>query len=385
MTLNTLDIVSRYARRFNRGLNEHSISSPLGAWLLLNLVALDKERLSEDEQRALEEVLEVDLETALERFRLLFALPPESAKIALGAWMEEDELRRLRDWAAIVAPYTGLRAGIPTKKELDAWTDESTMGLIKSFPARPSSSTKMILASALATKISWTHPFIVAPADDYPVMFGWGVNEVLLSPPSHTVQIFTDGLNVYGVHAATSTDGMTVYSVICDDDQMAPEYVLEAAYRIARGKQQDVTELALDGDVTPSQEMFEVRESRTDNNFAVLPAWQAKSEINLKENPDSGAAELVSYFAKKGLAEGGDTVVSQSAAASYSKDGFEAAAVTTMLTATNYASSPLRKILVLPFARPYAVIAVASSENLVNGQPDQIPVFQAWVTQAVEP
>lgn len=75
-------LITRYARRFCRvHAGGHSVSSPLGAWLLLALVApLAKGSVRND----LEDVLGVDVKRARRALDELLSDPPEVIRSALA-------------------------------------------------------------------------------------------------------------------------------------------------------------------------------------------------------------------------------------------------------------------------------------------------------------
>ena len=55
---------------------------------------------------------------------------------------------------------------MPTQAEADAWAERETLGLIRNLPLKIDHLTRIVLASALATRVSWEVPFEVVPAAD---------------------------------------------------------------------------------------------------------------------------------------------------------------------------------------------------------------------------
>lgn len=49
---------------------------------------------------------------------------------------------------------------MPSQRDADAWAEDKTLGLIRSFPLTIDAFTRVVLASALATQVSWrvSHP-----------------------------------------------------------------------------------------------------------------------------------------------------------------------------------------------------------------------------------
>jgi len=145
--------VARYAQRFCRlHAGSHSVSSPLGAWLLLALVA----PVSGGAERAeLEDVLGADTRSATRALEPLLDDVPEVVRAALAVW-------GVRDWPAPLPP-TVSTGPVPTQAEADAWARRNTDNLVEHFPVGVTGMTA-VLASALATRISWRRPYEIADA-----------------------------------------------------------------------------------------------------------------------------------------------------------------------------------------------------------------------------
>jgi hypothetical protein len=72
---------------------------------------------------------------------------------------------------------------IPTQEAIDAWANERTLGLIDRFPIQMDPDLVCLLATALATKISWDVPFEVVDAAALgPSPWAASLNRVLQSP-----------------------------------------------------------------------------------------------------------------------------------------------------------------------------------------------------------
>ena len=125
---------------------------------------------------------------------------------------------------------------------------------------------------------------------------------------------------------------------------------------------------------------------------AILPAWSAGTQMDL--SPDglgfpsaAGALAEALHLQNFGFRAG------QSAVATYSRIGFEAAAVTSFAVAT---SAPrmvqgLRRTAELRFGHPFAVVAVAVDDDPLGfvrkadyGPWHGMPVFSAWVAEPAE-
>ena len=113
---------------------------------------------------------------------------------------------------------------------------------------------------------------------------------------------------------------------------------------------------------------------------AVLPAWSAKSDHDLKA-PGFGykaAADALIALLPPGAY---DFEAKQSAVARYSRIGFEAAAVTAVMVLTAAVAERRQRVATLRFGHPFAVVAVTHG----HGAWDGLPVFSAGITQPEEP
>ncbi len=222
-----------------------------------------------------------------------------------------------------------------------------------------------MLASALATKVSWTVPFELAPSASLGAGSPWAgrVRSVLRTPArtagGHTqyIAVTPDAGDVI-VHIATAAGGLLVVSVAAAPGVPAAT-VLAAAHRLgiqhaagAGVERRSLSDLAV-GE-TPLWRLREVT-APTDRCIAVLPAWSAHSEHQLTD-PRLGFA-AVSHSLQPG---GARWAAKQAAMARYSRTGFEAAAVTGVAVATAAMLPATRREAELRFAHPYAVVAVTT-------------------------
>src|SRR5262245_4253169 len=140
-------LVTRYARRFWRvHAGGHSVSSPLGAWALLALIAPAARGAARDE---LSDILGADPRHAGRALDELLTDPPDVIRTAVAVWGVDDWPGRL--------PSAVTTGPVPSQAQADAWARAHTDGLIERFPVAVSGMTAL-LASALATRISWLRP-----------------------------------------------------------------------------------------------------------------------------------------------------------------------------------------------------------------------------------
>lgn len=380
------------------------MASALGCWLLL---ALAGPASTGADREVLGDVLGCDIDVAASAAAGLLASPHPLVASAAAVWTAplaplDDNFER---WRASLPPEvsTGM---LPDQAGLDSWAREHTFGLIDHFPITSSPDLYLVLASALATKVSWQVPFDLAPARELGQRSPWSerLSQVLRTPkdadgrnpggtgpPGDTpdpggrnprgsahdsfVAVTAEAGDV-GVHVARARGGLIVVSVIAQTDVPAGQ-VLAAAHRIgcahATGSTvpaRDVAGLPL-GD-SPLWVVREENSSDPDTCTAVLPAWSARSEHDLRD-PVLGFAA-----AKNALAPPTDPwQARQSAMARYSRTGFEAAAVTGIAAFLVAHPARRRRVAELRFGHPYAVVAVTVAEH---GPWRGLPVFSAWVT-----
>jgi Serpin (serine protease inhibitor) len=381
--------VADYAARLHRAAGQrHQVASALGAWLLLALAApassgADRDRLTE--------VLGCDAGRAARLAAELLDHPHPVVASAVALWTRAGRqlTDRFQAWRDAL-PDAVTRGDLPAQAALDAWAREHTFGLIDRFPLGTRDAW-LVLASALATKVSWQTPFTLAPATTLGPASAWPrtLQRVLHTPdPRHSqghhqyIAASPDAGDV-AVHAAAAQDGLVVYSVAAAPDVPYLD-VLAAAHRIAVADatggsvaRRDLKDLPLgDG---PAWFIREERaRSSADACIAVLPAWSARSEHDLTA-PGLGFGAVAST-----LAPGDPWAAKQATMAKYSRTGFEAAAVTAVVALSAFAQpQTTRRVAELRFGHPYAVVAVATEtgDAAESAAWTGLPVFSAWVSE----
>lgn len=378
------ELIAAYAARMHRAASGHHVLSPLGAWLLLALVGPGAQGQRRDE---LEAVLGIDVETAAAHARALLADPHPAVSAATACWHRPAvDTPALEAWARSL-PGATERGDIPSQSGADAWARRVTDGLIPSFPVQVDAFTVLVLASALATRISWRIPFTLADAADLPSAWGPGVRQVLRSSATHRVFVAdTAAAGRVGVHIAGSENGLDVVSVVAAEAVPAAS-VIAAGHEVATGQ---VAQISLGDLALGAGHSWNVTEreatptSQDEQRHAVLPAWHADTRLDLMSAPGLGFGDAVAALI--GLlppddAYDGEAI--QSAVAAYTREGFEAAAITSIavrLTALRPVRQGLLRDLEVRFARPYAVVAVTRGPQPATWQ--GLPVFSGWVERA---
>jgi len=396
--------VARYAGRLHRAAGDsHHVASPLGAWMLLALCGPASSGAARAE---LAQVLGCDVDQAAAVAGALLSAPPPLVAAGAGVWRRDSvDTEALSRWL-VSLPEAAETGNLTDQAALDDWARRNTLGLIETFPVDLSPEVVLVLATALATKISWAKPFDVVPAAALGPDSPWArtLSRVLRTPHEgrgHDQFIAATGeAGDVAVHTARARDGLLVTSVAAEPGVPAAD-VLAAAYRLA-------TAIATGGPVAkrslftlplgpaPLWEITEqpVRTTSPDGRMerctAVLPAWSASSMHDLRGDPGLGfGAAATTLAALTGLGHLGYDA-RQAAVARYSRTGFEAAAVTGVAMATSMPMTRpgLLRTAELRFGHPFAAVAVASGQDHHGGQhapgPSPwhgLPVFSAWITR----
>ena len=401
-TPTTADLVSRYSQSFNDDLlAQHGVSSALGLWLLLALLAPGT---AGEARTALEEALGTNAEEAARRAGELLDNPHPALAAAVALWARPEMLSDNFDKFSSGLPPVVTQGPIPHQEEADAWANENTLGLIQKFPLRLDPLIAVVLASALATKGEWSQPFDTAASSDLGGDFGQQVTEALRSTPAHQVFIVrTEPAGLVGVHSAHTTDGLQVISVI-GVDTATPAQLHSAASEVAQLLQGDnasaqrvsLFDLPLGDGAAWSIEEREyegVGPSKLESLTAVLATWEIESKHDLAACP--GVPESFTVLSDWLRAEQrpGEFGAKQVVLARYTKLGFEAAAITAMFASgfnmpgTNHITE---RTATVRFNRPYAVLALADitspdpsapwNEEVIAPQAWRgVPAFAAWV------
>jgi hypothetical protein len=406
----TAAAVARYAGRVHRVAGEgHHVASPLGAWLLLALCG----RASSGQARdRLAEAVGCDLDQAAAMAGALLSEPHPAVAAAAGVWPRGDVSGGPPGrWLAGLprAVQTGELAG---QAALDDWARRSTRGMIREFPADLSPQVPLLLASALATKVSWEEPFKLVRGAALGPYSRWAsqLRRVLRTPQdrrmgrpkgwAHDQFIATTGeAGDVAVHTAWARGGLEVTSVAAQPGVPAAG-VLAAAHRLASATAtgREVARRSLFTLPLGTAPLWEITEQpatvtapdgRKEQCTAVLPAWSAASVHDLTRDPGLGFGAAAGTLANLMNLDPSWYQAKQAAVARYSRTGFEAAAATGAAVGGRSRTRPgLLRTAELRFGHPFAVVAVTADyghrpwRDAPPRSPWQgLPVFSAWITQ----
>lgn len=372
-----------------------AVCSPIGTWLLLAHAA--PAAIGTQQQVELETALGTDCHTAHRTARKLMASLPAPVSAALAAW-SSPRLDAVDAVTAVLDGFVGADRGpIPTQAQADAWAARHTEGIIDQFPLTVRPTTLLVLATAVATKVSWPRPYGVRTADRLvrgPAAGFQRVARWLYDGDSVGTTVLVDtGDGPVAAHLARSADGLIVASVI-GDPAVPRAAVLAHAHDIAsRAAAGALTALSWwDVPEGPGAAWIveTIQASQHEYGLATLPAWKANADIDLLAATGVGFGPAVAVLAdiiETALPEAApvDVEAKQSAAAAYTRTGFEAAAVTATAIHAASAAVPVRRpcrVGHVEFSHPYAVVAVC--EDRRSDDWTGVPLFSAWVTTGTD-
>lgn len=391
-------LLGGYSQRMHAAVGDiHHTVSPLGAWMILALCG----DLGEPDVVAenLGGHLGADPSVAAAFARSLLADPHPLVAAGAGVWVPAGiDMSGLGEWRARL-PEQVDTGEIPSQADLDRWVAKRTLGLVERFPLAGGPDVVCLLASALATRVSWEVPFQVVDAAELgPSRWAGAITRVLRTPPDPRHRQFlaeTGEAGPVAVHLAQARGGLLVGSVIADPNVEAGA-VLAAAERIVTGEASapgSVRRLSLfDLPLGPGPAWEIVEEPHTragpfdseQRHTSVLPAWSAGTNIDLTASSGLGFGGAAEVLARALGVSPGRFGARQAAVARYSAVGFEAAAVTGLALAAAARTprhTPRRAIA--RFGHAYAVAAATYDPAQTLGSPPSpwhaLPVFSAWV------
>ncbi len=369
-------LITRAADRFALTDQATPVSSALGLWLLLALVAPAAQG---EEREQLQDALGCPVHDAADYADQLLGTPATAITLAAAAW----DTPRTRSLPAYASWAEGLpavveRGDVPDQAAADRWARRHTAGIIDAFPLKLDPTVVLVLANALATRVTWSHPFRLQPAWWLGGPWAEHVGTVLASVPEHDMGMAHTSAGLLAWHAADA-DGLRVLSVLGAPDA-SPEQVLRAAGEVAAGTARPVSLFDLPLGVGPYGTLSErTRDPGVPDQqlSALLPAWTASATIDLRHRTTTVPGVDAALATLLRLSAGEKPDAAQTTKARFTREGFEAASVTAMATRVSYRPGPPGRHLKLRFARPYAALAVAVGTPPWNG----VPVVSAWVTE----
>ena len=173
-------------------------------------------------------------EDAARHARLLLDDPHPAVAAATAAWTRDAPAAAARWLAGLPAAVE--RGPVPSQDAADAWARRHTLDMIDALPAHARPHVLCVLANALATRISWTHPFTTTGSDVFRSEWRERVATVLRTPDrGHACAIARHPeAGEIGIHRAHA-EGLAVTSVIAAPHVPA-DAVVTAAHDAARDR-----------------------------------------------------------------------------------------------------------------------------------------------------
>jgi len=202
------------------------------------------------------------------------------------------------------------RGDVPDQAAADRWARRHTAGIIDAFPLQLDPTVVLVLANALATRVTWSHPFRLQPAWWLGGPWAEHVGTVLASVPEHDTGMAQTSAGLVAWHAADA-DGLRVLSVLGTPDA-TPAQILRAAGEVVTGTARPVSLFDLPLGVGPYGTLSErTRDPGVPDQqlSALLPAWTASTTIDLhhRTTPAPGVdAALATLLGLSALAEPSD-------------------------------------------------------------------------------
>jgi hypothetical protein len=372
------------------------------------VVALCATLAGEDERDVWADILGADPLDAAGFAAGLLTEPHPLVAAGAGLWVRSAyATNRFHQWRAEL-PSVIDSGDIPTQEQADDWARQRTLGLIKAFPLEITDEVVLLLASALATKVSWEVPFEVVPAAAlHPSPWAERLQRVLQTPRAHAGHghrqflVATERAGTVAVHLTGARGGLLVGSVIASDAGRAAGDVLAVAEEIVTAEARaagSFSHLSLFDLPLGAGEVWSITEEaaqtaapdgREEQIFSVLPAWSADTDLDLNDDA-LGFPDAARALAKVLVAGDYDLVARQAATARYSATGFEAAAVTAIglrMSAVTTRTG-IRRTAQVRFGHPFAAVAAAFDGSRIDPRAapiptrwNGVPVFSAWVSE----
>ncbi|WP_431772894.1 serpin family protein [Streptomyces cucumeris] len=362
--------------------DEGTVFTGAGVWALLALLAGGSGGPARAE---LEGALGVSADGATELGRDLVGTlaAMDGVDAATGLWTRQD-LPIRPEWEAELPP--GARGALTgdtdrDRKELDGWASRQTRGEIARMPVPLSSATVLVLAGALLLRTTWVQPFRVGWM--YPSSGPWAERSLAgltrrTTDLDGTLKVVPDTpagpLTFSGV---SGDNGLDVHLVLGGEDVGGAE-VLEAAITAVGRSGLPGSHLPL-GAAGPGVEVHEVTGFNPTPQLVLnTPQFTVRAEHDLLRH-----AEVFGLRSAQDASRGHFPGISaiplavssggQSMTASFSREGFFAAAVTAFSMEVGGIPQQKAKMISVSYDRPFGFLAVHRATGLV--------LAAGWVTE----
>jgi hypothetical protein len=362
------DLTGRWCRQL--GTSGDFVLAGCGVWPLLGILADAANEPARSELAAA--IGDAAGESRSAALALLTELAgSESVSAALGVWVREDIALR-EEW--VRALPEGAVEKLAGQSVLDAWAARHTGGLIDRFPLDITPDTLVMLATALVAKTAWRTPFdddVLEPASG-PWAGHRGPGLARYSPSLADAAILAADAPVSRV-VVRGTGDLDVHLLLGD----SPAEVLAAGLHALDGSVE--THSALDGHTAPGVTVRQVR-ATADTLRIQLPPFEIRSAHNLLDHPELFGLRTCTDRRTGHFPALSETPLcvdraAQHARARFTREGFEAAAVTA-ISMVRAVALPLPHNVTeisVTFDRPFGFLAVHRPTGLV--------VVAGWVSE----
>lgn len=361
---------SRWFERLSHG---NQITSGIGAWTCL---ALALHGATGEAQLELEESLGVDKSVALRSAEFLRRRleKAEGLSGAFGLWYNERDVAIRSEFLNSVR--RGTVGAIPEDRSLlDRWAREHTNGLIEEFPVEIDQHALFLVASAVAAEAEWAEPFedgsgLWQGCEEY---FCWLTQS---TADVDRAAILTHEENRFSRLVCPTTEDFDVHLLAGEENAD-----LSAAVTAGIGALHQDAEIRLGSELATSESAgcltVKRRMARTNESLlrCAVPRFDLDGTHDLLEDPGFFGLESATDVSQGNFDDiASDTplavsAAAQSAMASFTAEGFKAAAVTALEAWMSSSGEDPRKtkarLIEVNHDRPFAFIVVDRSTQLV--------------------
>lgn len=355
------------------GGSAETVLSGLGVWPLLAFLATGA---GPGGRRSLEAALGASADQAAEQARELLTVlrGAQGVDAALGLWTPRDLILDPHWSAGLPADTHGLLTGdqAADSARLDAWAARETDGMVRRMPVVPRPQVRLVLASALAVRTRWLHPF--AETRLRPAAGPWTGRDLAALRLSVQAAGMPNSLSVLATSAGPVTElrlpgaGEVDVHLLLGEEAAAPGEVLAAVLdRSAAGAGARIPMTALaDGRPGPGLTVGQEPSTDREERLAVTTVpFQLAAEHDLLKYAELFGLEVPGEFPGISAEPLEIAQAAQAAVATFGPEGFRAGVVTAVAM-TRGAARPQHQVRTVrvTFDRPFAWAAVHRPSGL---------------------
>lgn len=371
---------------FNENTHENIGGAGLGSWInYVILVNSVSDQLNDVERKEIESFLGSTIEESEKYLLSLLVENPRIFSFTVAFWTKNNHNFLLEMQKYCQKILINVRDSMPSQKEADEWVTEATLDIITTFPVefKDISNIDGILVNAIATKFSWREPYNELLSSFAKGMEYWGEESYLFSS-GHigTTKVFSYKGHIFGEHIQASERNELKETIFVTSIVSEKDVPLELVYEAGTAPTSEKTYLVTFEDFEKHKvDFISYKETNSTMSItkAVLPAWEVDSTLLL----DSFGLTQVYSMYRRIFKEEIDFSALQVFKSAYNKNGFEAAALTTLrMGGTAFRPVSKKVEASVNFIRPF----VAITEYHIFHQEDnawiEIPLFTSIVRKS---